>query len=85
MEQQKAIAYIPQTLASKIEGADHIYSLPYVDNEMADPTTRKQMQDLIKAEMRAMRAGGKPKKNYLEGLPLPSLPLIVFSRFAPAG
>jgi len=77
MEEQKAITYIPQTLASKTENSDLVLSLPYVDTELTDPVLKKQMQDLIKGELKIMRmeSGGK-KKDYLSSLPLPELPII---------
>eukprot|EP00826_Nyctotherus_ovalis_P027174 TRINITY_DN211_c0_g2_i3.p1 TRINITY_DN211_c0_g2~~TRINITY_DN211_c0_g2_i3.p1 ORF type:complete len:246 (-),score=70.95 TRINITY_DN211_c0_g2_i3:144-782(-) len=75
--EQKAITYVPMTLASRTEGADQIYALPYIDSELDDPALKKTMQQLLKNEIRAMRAENSGKrKNYLAELEIPSLPII---------
>ena len=75
--EQKAIAYIPMTLATKAEGADQVYSLPYIDTELSDPELKKQTQRMIKTEMKTMRAElGGIKKDYLVDFKEPNLPII---------
>ena len=73
----EAITYVPMSLASKIEGADLVYSLPYVDSELDDSELKKTMQELIKAEIKVMRKeAGNFRKDYLAELKVPQLPII---------
>lgn len=69
-----AIEYLPDLLVLKNEHYDLVHSLPYIEAKL---TNKKEIDDIVKQEMAAMRAeNGNKIKDYLSPLPMPSTSFI---------